>query len=72
MKPIIPALCLLSACADPQVRDDVAALRREVAELRAVEQPTFDSAQAMEDLAKEVRRLRGAEQGTPSLQTPLR
>jgi len=29
-----------------------------VAELRAVEQPTFDSAQAMEDLSKEVRRLR--------------
>ena len=62
MKTLIPTLCLLSACAapasDPKVAEELAALRREMAELRAVEQPKFDSAQAMEDLSKEVRRLR--------------
>jgi hypothetical protein len=58
MKALIPMLCLVSACADSKMREDMAALRREVAELRAVEQPKFDSVQAMEDLSKEVRRLR--------------
>jgi hypothetical protein len=58
MKALIPMLGLLSACADPKMTEDMAALRREVAELRAIEQPKFDSAQAMEDLSKEVRRLR--------------
>jgi hypothetical protein len=58
MKALIPMLCLVSACADPKMSEEMAALRREVAELRAVEQPKFDSAQAMEDLSKEVRRLR--------------
>jgi len=58
MKALIPMLCLVSACVDPKMGEDLAALRREVADLRAVEQPKFDSAQAMEDLSKEVRRLR--------------
>jgi hypothetical protein len=60
MKALIPLLCLVSACAapDPKVVEELAALRRDVAELRSVGQPAFDSAQAMEDLSKEVRRLR--------------
>lgn len=58
MKALIPMLCLVSACADPKMSEEMAALRREVAELRAVEQPKFDTAQAMEDLSKEIRRLR--------------
>jgi hypothetical protein len=62
MRALIPLLCLAAACdapaADPKLREELAALRREVAELRAVEQPNFDSAQAMEDLSKEVRHLR--------------
>ena len=58
MKKYIPMLCLLSACADPGLSTEIAALRKEVAELRAVEQPTFDAVLAMEELSREVRRLR--------------
>jgi len=62
MNRLAPFLCLLSACAaptaTPEVAEELAALRREVADLRAVGQPTFDTIQAAEDLSREVRRLR--------------
>jgi len=63
MKFLIPGLILLGACSTsapdlaPVLRE-LAELRQGVEECRKVQQPTFDSSMAMEDLSKEVRRLR--------------
>jgi len=63
MKSFIPALLVLGAgCASTSdltpVLRELAELRKEVEECRRVQQPTFDSSLAMENLSKEVRRLR--------------
>jgi len=71
MKTLIPILVLLAAgastllnagCNPPPdltpITRELASLRKEVEELRKADQPKFDTEQAMEDLAKEVRRLR--------------
>jgi hypothetical protein len=63
MRFLIPGLILLGACSTPSpdlapVLRELAELRQSVDECRKVQQPTFDSSLAMEDLSKEVRRLR--------------
>ncbi|HZE99477.1 MAG TPA: hypothetical protein VE981_20905 [Planctomycetota bacterium] len=70
MKFCLPAILLLGACAAPStdpaaLTRELADLRAEIAELRKVREPAFDSAQAMEDLSKEVRRLREQQARTP-------
>lgn len=63
MRFLIPGLIFLGACNDSTPAQDpilleLAELRRSVEEIRKVQQPTFDSSLAMENLSKEVRRLR--------------
>ena len=64
MKLVVPVLALLALGCNPPAPDlapitkELASLRRGLDELRKLEQPKFDTEQAMEDLAKEIRRLR--------------
>ena len=62
MKAITPLLILLAACGrEPDLsplRQELAALRAGMEELKKGQQPTFDKEQVLEDLTKEVRRLR--------------
>ncbi|RPH46980.1 MAG: hypothetical protein EHM91_06750 [Planctomycetota bacterium] len=67
MKAIVPALVLLGACSsspdlDP-LREEISSLRQEVQELRKVHAPSLEAAEAMDDLAREVKKLR--EKTTP-------
>jgi hypothetical protein len=63
MKTLAPVLVLLAAGCNPPSPDltpltkELATLRQGLDELRKLEQPKFDHEQAMEDLAKEIRRL---------------
>jgi hypothetical protein len=75
MKPFIPALLFLGACtpATPDlapVLRELAELRHSVDECRRVQQPAFDSSLAMENLAKEVRRLREQQSQSPVAPAP--
>jgi len=64
MKTIAPILVLLAAgCTPPppdltSITKELASLRQGLEELKKIEQPKFDSEQAMVDLTKEVQRLR--------------
>jgi hypothetical protein len=64
MKTIAPILVLLLASCNPPAPDlspitkEIASLKAGLEELKKVQQPTFDTQQAQEDLAKEIRRLR--------------
>jgi len=64
MRTLVPFLVVLAAGCSPPPPDlsaitkELAALRRGLDEIRKVEQPKFDSEQAMVDLTKEIQRLR--------------
>jgi hypothetical protein len=63
MKPLVPLFVFLAACSPPPpdlspIRNDLAALRQEVQELRKTQQPGMEALAAMDDLTHEVKRLR--------------
>jgi len=65
MRTLLPSLLLLAACTPPPpdlsaLAKELAALRQGMEELKKAQQPTFDKEQVLEDLTKEVRRLRAA------------
>jgi len=81
MKRLIPAFALLAACSSaptdsPALRDELTAIRQEIQELRNAKSPGLDAAEAMDDLAREVRKLREktappAPMPSPIKETPL-
>lgn len=65
MKRLAAVLLLLSACTPPPpdlsaITRELASLRQGMEEVKKGQQPTFDKEQVLEDLTKEVRRLRTA------------
>ena len=62
MRPFVPCLMLLSACssppADPGLREEIASLKLELQELRKIHAPGVAATEAMDDLAREVKKLR--------------
>src|SRR5215510_3651929 len=66
MKNLLPSMLLLAAACSPPPPDlsaitkELAALRQGLEEIKKGQQPTFDKEQVLEDLAREVRRLRTA------------
>ncbi len=63
MKTLAPALIFLAACSPPPpdltpITKELASLRQGLEDVKKLSQPRFDTEQAMEDLAKEVRHLR--------------
>jgi hypothetical protein len=78
MRHLAPALVLLAASCSPPPPDlsaitkELASLRQGLDELKKIEQPKFDSEQAMVDLTKEVQRLRDRlAQPAPAAAVPL-
>lgn len=62
MKTLIPFFAVLSACgatADlSPIREELASLRHDVQELRKAQAPSIEAVEAMDDLAREVKKLR--------------
>jgi hypothetical protein len=72
---LVPPVLLLAACSPPPpdlsaITRELAALRRSMEEIKKAEQPTFDKEQALEDLTREVRRLRSVPPAQPALAAP--
>lgn len=64
MKSLMPALALLTACSStppaesPALRDELTAIRQEIQELRKIKPPGLELTETMDDLTREVRKLR--------------
>jgi len=77
MKPLSPLFALLAACSTPSpdsspIREDLAALRQEIQELKKTQQPSMEALASMDDLAHEVKRLREKTAAPPTPPAPVK